>query len=300
VHVGGAEKCTQYARAAAIDAANALAYEEAAEYEAKALDGLDELGSSFDPAALEILHSIGRLRWKAGDRAEAQSAFLREAELARQLGDPDHLARAALGFASRSYDAEELDPVLIGLIEEALAELPHGDSGVRARLMAALADALQFSDSTERVLELSGEACGMARRSGDLGAQVSVLGGRHDALLHIEHLPERLSVSTEWLELAEQQGHRDNLALSLNWSIYDRFEAGDADGARALHRRLKQLAESLKQPLYQAFAATWDVNWLEIEGASTRQKPRRRSASAMPAALRARLPPLSTLPSCLR
>jgi hypothetical protein len=73
-------------------------------------------------------------------------------------------------------------------------------------------------------------------------------------------------VSNEWLELAERQEHQDNLALALNWSIYDRFELGDSEAAQALHDRLKQLAESLKQPLYQAFDATWDFNWLEIAG----------------------------------
>ena len=265
-HVGGAPKALVYALAAADRAADALAYEEAAEFSAKALDALQHLGPSHEAQALRILHSVGRLRWKAGDRDGAQAAFLREAELARTLGDPEQFARAALGFAGRWYDAEQLDPLLIDLLEEALRGLPDSDSALRARVMGALADALQFSDLGERVSKLSHDAWQMARRSGDRDALISVLGGRHNALLYTAHLPERLRISAEWLELAEEVGHRDSSAQALTWRIYDLFELGDLAAARALHQRLIDVANDLKQPLYQAFAATWEFNLLELAG----------------------------------
>jgi hypothetical protein len=265
--VGGAVKAAEYARAAARAAASALSYEEAAVHTARELDALELLGPERDHERGRTLHSLGRLHWQSGDRVAAQRTFLREAELARQLGDAEQLARAALGFGGRYYDAEHVDAVLIGLLEEALTALPPGDGPVRAEVMARLADALHFTDPEGRAVGLSAEAVAMSRRCGQATTGfLAVLGARHSVLLHPTHVRVRLAITAEWLELAEAMGHHDETALALNWHIYDLLESGDGDGARAAHRRLAELAEFLRQPQYLNFATSWEVNWLQIAG----------------------------------
>jgi Protein kinase domain/AAA ATPase domain len=260
--VGGAERAVNYALAAAAGAAKALAYEEAAAYRLRACDALAFLGR--DAERGRLLHSVGRLRWQAGDRAGAQEAFLLEAELARQVDDAQVLARAALGYAGRSYDAEAIDPQLRGLLEEALERTPQADTALRAKLQARYAEALHPIDGG-RAIELSREAVAIARQSGDEDALVAALAGHHTTLLHIAHLPERLSVGAEWVERA-QSPRRDNLGQALHWRMYDLFEIGNLDAALSAHEQLHALAEELRQPLYRHFAASWDTKWLEIAG----------------------------------
>jgi len=264
--VGGAEKAVRYALAAAEVAAKALAYEEAASHTAKALDALEALGPDHDAQRCRVFHSLGRLQWQAGDRTTAQLTFLRQADFARRLGDSNQLARAALGFGGRWYDAENVDPVLIDLLEEALAALPPGDGPVRAELMARLADALHFTDPLGRAMQLSSAAVEMARRTGDADALLAVLGPRHSVLLHAAHLRDRLDLTSNWLKLAENFHRDEKVALALNWRIYDLLELGDGDRARCESRRLAELADRLRQPQYQNHAASWEYNWLAIAG----------------------------------
>jgi tetratricopeptide (TPR) repeat protein len=176
------------------------------------------------------------------------------------------LARAALGFGGRWYDAGRADEPLIAVLEEALLALPPGDSHLRARLLARLADALHFVDDGTRTEELSHNAVAMARRTRDTHALMVALAGRHTALLHIEHLPERLEVGKEWLELSEARQHRDVTAQALHWRVYDLCEFGDLEQAGEARERLQALADELRQPLYQHFAAAWEAKWLEMAG----------------------------------
>ena len=77
---------------------------------------------------------------------------------ARQLGDTTQFARAALGYAGRSYDAEAVDPLLRRLFTEALATLPENETSLRAKLLARLAEALHPVD--RRAIELTDQALG--------------------------------------------------------------------------------------------------------------------------------------------
>ncbi len=262
--LGAAGKAFQYGLAAADAAAEALAYEEAADHLVKALDALDLLGPGGEVERIEVLFSLGRLRWRAGLREAAQEAFASAAEIARRLGAPEHFARAALGYAGRSYEAETIDPLLEALLREALEAVPAANTSLRAKLMARLGEALHPIDG-DLAIELSGEAVAIARESGDEQAILVALAGRHTTLLHSDHLCERLDIGREWLARSEAGG-RDILGQALHWHIYDLVELGDLDEAHRAHPRLKTLAERLRQPLYQHFAASWDAKWAEMAG----------------------------------
>jgi tetratricopeptide (TPR) repeat protein len=256
----------RYALPAAAAAADALAYEEAASLQERALDALNRLPADRRRERLAILESLGRLRWQAGDTEAAREAFRAKARLARTLGDGEQLARAALGFGGRWYDAERADDELVALLREALDALPDSESPLRAKAMARLAQALRPADPGGAA-GLGRAALAMARRIGHDEALIDALAALHAALLHVEHLDERLALGAEWLALAGRGSHRDDtLALACNWRIYDLYEAGDVAGARAQHERLQALAASLRQPLYFNFATSWEFKWLESAG----------------------------------
>ena len=275
--IGGAKRTVEYALTAAHDAGKALAYEAAAAFTHQACDALECMGEDHDLERCRLLRVGGRLLWQAGDQKGAQSAFLASATLARKLGNPSQLARAALGYAGRSYDAEGIDPNLRQLFDEALETVPAAETSLRAKLLARLADALHPVDGPH-ALDLTTEALDILSQSPDDDALTTVEAARHVVLLHIDHHNERFRVSKEWARLAEERRH-DSTGPALNWRLYDLLERGDAVDMEEVHRtrkRLGELAETLRQPLLRHFVESFDAKLLLMEGefADAEQKAR--------------------------
>ena len=106
----------------------------------------------------------------------------------------------------------------------------------------------------------------MAQRLGDPRALLGALESRHAALLHVDHVDERLRLSEELLGLAARIGESELEALGHHWRIYDLLEAAQVEAARRAHRRLASLAAELRQPLYKHFAVGWEVVWAQMAG----------------------------------
>ena len=274
-HVAGGEKALRYCVDAGDAAARALAHEDAVKHYRRALLVLD-MRQPDEPRRCEVLLALGAVELRRGNPA-ARGTFEAAAELARRARLPELLGRAALGFAGRYTEAGIIDHEAIDLLREALAALDDGDSALRAELMARLADGLHFAEP-EATAELSHAALVMARRAGDTRTLLAALESRHTALLHIEHLDERLALSEEFLALAEAVGERELRALGLHWRIYDLLEASDVEGARREHRALAQIAGELRQPLYRHFAVGWEVVWAQMAGRVSESEDRAREA----------------------
>jgi tetratricopeptide (TPR) repeat protein len=251
---GRAPQAAGYALAAAEQAQAALAYEQAVEHYRRALT--DD--------ALDVALALGGAELRAGDPA-ARGTFARAARLARERGDRDALAQAALGFAGRHAEVGVIDDEGIALLEEALAA-HAGDSVTAVELRTRLVECLHFTRMEERIEALSAEALAMANRLDDPRAQLSALKARHAALLHVDHTDERLRLGEELLELAGRIGERELEALGHHWRVYDLLEAADVEGAKRAHKRLALLAAELRQPLYNHFAVGWEVVWAQMAG----------------------------------
>jgi hypothetical protein len=159
-----------------------LAWEDAAELFQRALAALDlteRPGSQ--QQRCELLLAVGEARMAASDVPAGRTAYQRAGELARRIGSPEALARAGLGLGLE-FTSMIVDPVQVGLLEEALAVLGEGDSPLRARVLAGLARALVSTPQVERRLALSEDAVEMARRLGDPATLAAVLFGRHLAI----------------------------------------------------------------------------------------------------------------------
>ena len=122
------------------------------------------------PRRCELLLALGEAELRAGERDASRATLEQVAELARsRYRTADLLARAALGLSPGLFaiEAGVIDPLLISLLEEALAGLGTTDSSLRASVLARLAIALVWSDAEERRDALSHEALAVARRVGD-------------------------------------------------------------------------------------------------------------------------------------
>ena len=248
-----AAKAVQMATLAGRRAMEVLAWEDAAELFERALAALDLAERPGPQQRCELLLAVGEARMAAGDVPAARTAYQQAGELARRIGSPEALARAGLGLGLE-FTSGIVDPVQVGLLEEALAALGEADSPLRARVLAGLARALVSTPQVERRLALSEDAVQMARRLGDPATLAAVLFGRHLAIWGSERAEvtgERLAIATEAVGLAEQIGDRAMALRGRGLRRIDLLELGDLAGYDADLAAAERAAEELRQLRYR-------------------------------------------------
>ncbi|MCH8921233.1 MAG: tetratricopeptide repeat protein, partial [Chloroflexi bacterium] len=249
---GDVDKAIDYATRAAERASDLLAYEEAVRHYELALQAL-ELKGPDEGHRCELLLALGDAQRRAGETPAARETLQRAAGIARKLGAPEQLARAALGYPlgfGGVVPVGVVDEALIGLLEEALVGLEEGDSPLRARLLGRLSIELYFSESQERRESLSRQAVEMARRVADPVALLYALSGSYYALWGTTNVEERLAVAAEIVELGEQAGDIEMALTGHGWRLYCLMELGDIPAVDLEIEAYAQLAKERRQPLY--------------------------------------------------
>ena len=248
-----AAKAVQMATLAGRRALEVLAWEDAAELFERALTALELAERPGPQQRCELLLAVGEARMAASDVPAARTAYQQAGELARRIGSPEALARAGLGLGSE-FTSGVVDPVQVGLLEEALTALGQADSPLRARVLAGLARALVSTPQAGRRLTLSEDAVQMARRLGDPATLAAVLFGRHLAVWGSERAEvagERLAIATEVVGLAEQIGDRAMALRGRGLRRIDLLELGDLAGYDADLAAAERAAEELRQLRYR-------------------------------------------------
>jgi class 3 adenylate cyclase len=270
---GDAERAIDYALRAARLALYQTAYEEAAGHCEAALEVVD-FAEQPEELRATLLLALGDARWRAGDAAPAQKAYADSIAVARVRNDPELFARAVLGLAGAGVRAwwvkiGVVDEQLIAYLEEALAGLPGGDSEMRARLLACLAQELYFVPrSLARRAALRTEAVAMARRVGD-GATLGYV--MYTSIL-ANYTPELFEepgigdLANEMQTLAEQLADPELMAvkhLALAAIAMNRGDMAAVDAEIAGHARL---ADQTRQPMHQAMLAVYRAMRAHVDG----------------------------------
>jgi DNA-binding CsgD family transcriptional regulator len=277
----GEDMVARAARAATLAGRRALevlAWEEATGLFERALEALELAERPDQRERGELLLDLGEARMATSEVAPARAAYQQAGELARRIGAPELLARAALGLGLE-YTGGIVVPAEVALLEKALAALGEADSPLRARVLARLATALLFTPQAERRLQLSEEAIRLARRLGDPATLATVLYNRHLAIWgpdRAEVARERLAIATEVVRLAE---HTDDRAMALRGRGLrrtDLLELGDLAGFDADLEAAEQTAKELRQlryywqlPLARACRAMLAGRFMEAEELAT-------------------------------
>jgi tetratricopeptide (TPR) repeat protein len=247
--IGGAERdrAIGYANRAGDRALAQLAHDEAAGYYRQALELMAD-GPVDQSRRLELLIALGKAQRSAGNPSH-RDILLEAGRLARQLGDFEHCALAALvnqrGLFSRFF---EVDPERVVALEDALDALGPSDSPTRARLLASLSSELYFARD-ERRHALATQALSMARRLDDPATVADVLAAVWYSGWDPSGLAERAGLVRELLELAELlsdhllQFHA-GIALFLT-----AMQQGDVRRADAGLEACSRLADELGQPV---------------------------------------------------
>jgi hypothetical protein len=276
--LGDAGHALEYLVRAGDRAFDVLGYENATVHYRHALGLLDAAGSGWGERRGALLLRLGEAQWRSGDGSKARLTFERAIDAARRSADPEVLARSALGYVTALgghllYARFHLGGPVVGLLEEALAALPAGDSALRAHLLARLAlEVWSASEPFERRVAISEEAIAMARRLGDSEALVTGLHSRQGLLATPGHAPEPLAHSEEMLRVAKESANPEFEFLAHNARLHCFLELCDRWGIETETQAMAAIAERMRQPFYRwhtvclrTLAATLDGRFADAE-----------------------------------
>jgi hypothetical protein len=188
----------RYSREAAADATERLAFEDAVTLLERARS-LSDLAGLDGHARLGLLLDVADARRLAGRLAPAATTYRDAFSVARQLGDHDAAARAAIGLhlaGAKTGPSAERDSHAAVLAAAAEA-LDGTSSALAARVQAALARTLYHSleaDQMARAVPIAERAVEIARDSGDPQATADALQALHDAAWRPGQANQRLDV----------------------------------------------------------------------------------------------------------
>jgi len=239
---GGAERAIDYNLRAARAAGTALAFDDAAMRLRTAI----EIGIQGKPERAGALLELGAASHRAGKATDALDAFASAAEIARDLGSGELLARAAIGYEDACWRPGVIRNA-IELLDEALAAVEESSDELRIGLLAGLSRALQFAGERERGALVRENVVALARRYGDRAGLAKVLVGSYWAR-GATPLEEILSMLTEARDLAHELGDAELHADAMAWRVPTFVALGDLDCARAEVIALREMAERTAQP----------------------------------------------------
>lgn len=241
--VDGPLRAIEYSLLAGRAALRALAFDEAAARFAFALElGIDDVRRQ-----AETQLELGTARFRAGGSYDAMAAFRAAAQIARDIGDPSMLARAAVGFEEACWRPGITDEGAVELLEEASRALPDADSELRVMVLAGLGRAHAFIGNYGPSDVVRHHAIAMARRLDDRLGLATVL-VRSYWSLGDGSLEDTLEMLAEARDLAEGLGEHDLRTEAMEWRVAGLIARGDLALAESEQATVHELAVRLRQP----------------------------------------------------
>jgi DNA-binding winged helix-turn-helix (wHTH) protein len=262
--VGDPERACDAALRAAEQAVRRGAWEQAALHTEQAREAF-ELVPGCDPERRLALVLDATDAWRFANVRSRRRQSAREAfELARALGKPRELARAAIGL----LDLQEWgvrDEAARAAIEEAFAAV-RGTGGVEeARLVTRLAY-LEVRASHENAARVARQAVALARAAGDPDALQDALYALHFSIGGPDGLAERSALAPEIEEVAAKSRSADRSLIALLDTAGDRFELGDRPGALRLREAARRVAGPRPHLLMRWHFEVYDTGVALLEG----------------------------------
>ena len=237
----------EHSQHAAAEATRQLAFADAAAHLRRALAAL-QLADRPDPQTrFEVLLSLGAALDQSGDATAAHDVLVEATDLARQLGDTDGFARAAIGIHRLGALSGLTRDRTIRLLEESVSTPADRAIPLRARTLASLARELHHTWDPavdERARAVAADAAALARQLDDPATLAFCLLALHDTTWSVGSAAERLPIVAEMLDLARLADDRELLAQAQLLKATALLELGDPSAIPELERYCR-LAEDL-------------------------------------------------------
>ncbi len=254
-----------YSRQAGDRALAQLAPEEAVVWYGQALDLQESHGDLAGADHVDLLIGLGESQRRAG-QPTFRETLLQAAELARAIGDPERLVRAALANSRGMHSASGYaDHERIAIYEAAAEALGDEDTAARAQILATLAAELTYAGEAHRRRrhQLADDALAMARRLGDDAALARVLNLRFNAIVEPENAAEQLANSDEAMEVTSRLGDPFERYWALQFRLWALGTAGLIEELNARLAEFDAKADELAQPGLRWFAR-FHRSWVEL------------------------------------
>jgi tetratricopeptide (TPR) repeat protein len=248
---GDVARAVERTRRAAAHAVERVAFEEAADLLARALSVLESRGQADDPGACELLLELGEALFLSGRGDRGRDVCARAAAVARAVGQPELVVRAALAYGSEIV-ATRRDERMIALLRDALDAVGPEPSAMRARIMARLSAALiPHPAGYEEPKQLGMAAVAMARSTADPVSLLHTLYFAGGGFIFGVPAAERLAHAVETVELAKRLGRPTLAATSYPWVFGSHLELGATEACDAAIASLARLLERLPQAAWR-------------------------------------------------
>jgi hypothetical protein len=240
---GDVAKAADYAVRAGERAYELAAYEDSVGHYERALQALDL--TEDDPERRCDVHlALAQAQIYTGASRQGRAIAERATELARGLGDPVRLGRAALLYGSPFAGDVELDEPRVVALQEALSALGNSEPALRAEVLSRLATCYMFIDTAEAA-GFAERSLELARASEDPAARAFALAATYLSRGGPEALEERLAIADELVDAAREAGllavlvgaHWDGPAAESGPRVV--AERGGRGLVRAARRRLR-------------------------------------------------------------
>ena len=200
----------------------------------------------------------------AANLVSARDSFRAAIKAARQTGDAETLARAALGFAGGDvgfgWEIGTDDPAALEYLREGLDALGDDEPRLSLRMTFRLAYLMAFTEDTETLAGLDARAAELAARLGDVEGEILArftklarFFVRNEDPLHSSEVFER---GLEPLFALEPDCPREDLRFRLvQWSVSASYAKGEIRECEAAIERMGEIAERLGGPRF-----AWEVD----------------------------------------
>jgi DNA-binding CsgD family transcriptional regulator len=249
VPLGEATRAIEYSVLAARAAVDSLAFDQAAAL----LDTALQIGIHEPARRSEVLIELGAALQRAGRALEALDALRAAADLARELGDAQLLAQAAIGYEAACWAPMIVDQGAAELLEEAAAALGDQRSEIRVSLLSGLSRALDLRGEKRRGMVVRDEAIDLARRLGDRAGLARVLVGSYWSrdVTPTQEIQEMLA---EAKRLGEELGNTEIRAEAMAGRVVLFVAQADMASARREVSAARDTAEATAQPTFMYIA----------------------------------------------
>jgi DNA-binding CsgD family transcriptional regulator len=187
------------------------------------------------------------------------------------MNSPERMARASLGYEDALLAAgtarQGADDPSILLQREALRSLGEEHNALRARVLAALGQALHFSGVRDEAAEVTQQAVDLARELNDDGALARALNVQFIVMWGPTYPRERLAVLTDMIQAADSAGDEELVVEGTMWRLRTLNELGDMPQVEAEFDAYYERAEALREPQYRAHALSCKAAHAHLRGA---------------------------------
>jgi len=210
-----------------------LAFEEAADWFARAAAILNRAGPGSSAVALEATVLLGEAQLRSGDLAAGTQTCRRAIDQAETLGRADLLSRAAIAYGLAA-PIGRVDGFLVAALERSLALLGEDDRKLRALLKARLSGAMMPHADPSVPLVLAREAIREARATGDRATIARVLGTARRTFFSVNDAQERMAIDRETAALAVSLGDRALASTALRRLADAHMELGEVEAGHSV------------------------------------------------------------------